>query len=153
MQLVFRILADLIVILHMAFVAFVVLGLLAVLWGALRNWEWVHNIWFRFLHLAAILLVVLEAWCGVTCPLTAWEHDLRNLAGDTSYEGAFIANLVHELLFFEAPPWVFTLCYTLFGLLVTATFWLIPPRIRRATPEGGPPATAHRSPSPGRPEE
>ena len=42
-----------------------------------------------------------------------------------------MANLVHDLLFFDAEPWVFTLLYTAFGLLVVATFVMAPPRWRR----------------------
>jgi polyferredoxin len=74
-------------------------------------------------------IVVAEAWCGVVCPLTVWENDLRKLAGQTVYHGGFIANLLHDALFFDAESWVFTLGYSLFGLAVIATFLLLPPRL------------------------
>jgi lysylphosphatidylglycerol synthetase-like protein (DUF2156 family) len=128
MKLLFRLLADLVVVVHAAYVAFVVLGLVLVVLGYLRKWDWVRNPWFRGLHLTAILLVVLEAWCGITCPLTDWEQSLRTLSGQESYQGAFVANLVHDLLFYQAPAWVFTLAYTLFAGLVAGTWWLAPPR-------------------------
>ena len=70
------------------------------------------------IHLAMIGFVVAEAWCDIVCPLTTWENQLRSLAGDTTYEGDFIANFLHDALFFEAEPWVFTLAYSLFGLAV-----------------------------------
>jgi hypothetical protein len=35
---------------------------------------------------------------------------------------------MHDLLFFDAPPWVFTLCYTLFGVVVLAMLWCAPPK-------------------------
>jgi hypothetical protein len=41
------------------------------------------------------------------------------------------------LLFFDAEPWVFTVCYTLFGLAVLATFVLAPPRLRKPLCVGG----------------
>ena len=131
MKLLYRIAADAIVILHFAYAAFVVLGLLAILVGAARRWHWTRNIVLRSLHLLAILIVVAESLCGITCPLTTWEQSLRSLAGGESYRGDFIASWVNNALFFDLPPWVFTLVYCLFGLAVLATLILAPPRFRR----------------------
>ncbi|MBX6315062.1 MAG: DUF2784 domain-containing protein [Isosphaeraceae bacterium] len=123
-----RLLADLIVVLHFAYVAFVVFGLVAILIGLALRRNWARNFWFRVLHLAMILLVVAEAWLGIICPLTTWEQTLRRMAGETVQEGTFLGYWAHRLIFFRAPPWVFTLIYTLFGLLVVATFVFAPPR-------------------------
>jgi polyferredoxin len=128
MQLVYRLLADLVVTIHFAYVAFVIVALLLIVVGGVLRWNWVRNLWFRLVHLMMIGVVVAEAWCGVVCPFTRWENQLRRLAGQASYRGGFIANVLHEAIFFEAEPWVFTWCYTLFGLMVLATFLLIPPR-------------------------
>lgn len=62
------------------------------------------------------------------CPLTTWEMLLRERAGQEAYEGAFIAYWLHTLLYFQAPQWVFAVAYTLFGLLVVATWIWVPPR-------------------------
>jgi hypothetical protein len=59
MSSLYRALADLVVIVHACYVAFVVFGLLAVLVGSLFKWKWVHNLTFRLVHLTAILVVVL----------------------------------------------------------------------------------------------
>jgi len=138
MQLVYRILADIIVALHFAYVAFVVLALVVTLAGAALRWKWIRNFWFRAIHLAMIGFVVAEAWCGIVCPLTTWENGLRARAGQATYGGGFLANLLHDTMFFEAEPWVFTVCYSLFGLLVLVAFVLAPPRIpewlRRRSP-------------------
>lgn len=134
MSLCFRIAADLVVVLHMAYVLVVVFGLPAIGWGIARKQEWVRNIWLRGGHLAMIVIVVGEAWAGMTCPLTTWEHQLREAAGQQSYRGAFLANLVHDWLFYDAEPWVFSILYTLFGLLVVGTFVLAPPRWRAKRP-------------------
>jgi len=75
-----------------------------------------------------IVIVVGEAWAGITCPLTTWEQQLREAAGQQAYRGAFLANLVHDLLFYDAEPWVFAVAYTEFGLLVVGSFVLAPPR-------------------------
>ena len=131
MSLLYRLAADVVVVLHMVYVLIVVLGLPAICWGTVRKQVWVRNAWLRGGHLAMILVVVGEAWAGITCPLTVWEHQLRDAAGQQSDQGAFVANLVHDLLFYDAEPWVFTLLYTVFGLLVAATFVMAPPRWRR----------------------
>ncbi len=130
MSILHRLLVDFVVLLHLAYVLSVVLGLVAILTGKLRNWEWVRNRWFRGVHLAMIVVVVLESWCGITCPLTTWENELRSLAGQSTHRGAFIADMVHHLMFFRAKPWVFTVCYTLFGAIVVASLYLVPPRWR-----------------------
>jgi len=123
-----RILADLIVVIHAGFVAFVVFGLLAIVLGLLLRWGWVRNFWFRAAHLLAILVVVGEALAGVMCPLTTWENQLRQQAGEQSYPGDFIGYWAHQLIFFDAEPWVFTAGYVLFGLTVLVVFLVGPPR-------------------------
>jgi hypothetical protein len=133
MQLFYRLLADLTVVVHFAYVMFVILGLMAILLGWALKWNWVRNRWFRGIHLVMILTVVLEAWVGITCPLTTWEQQLRSKAGQETYEGAFIATWVHDALFFEGPPWVFTACYSLFGGVVLATLFLVKPHWRKPT--------------------
>ena len=126
----YSLLADLVLLCHAGFIAFVVFGLLLILAGGVLRWAWVRNRWFRAAHLAAIAVVVLQAWLGVVCPLTDLENYLRRQAGRPVYEAGFIADHLHRLIFFEAPAWVFTLCYTLFGLGVLATIWLVRPRWR-----------------------
>ena len=125
------------VTLHLAYVAYVVLGLVAILAGYFRSWGWVRNRWFRGIHLAMILIVVVEAWAGVVCPLTTLEHALRERAGQATYAGSFVANAVHDLLFFDLPEWGFTIIYTAFGSLVLLTFWLVPVvwRVRQSVSE------------------
>lgn len=126
METFYRLAADLTVTLHLAYVAFVVLGLVAILLGYFRSWAWVRNRWFRGIHVAMILIVVIEAWAGVVCPLTTLEQALRERAGQATYAGSFVGNAVHDLLFFDLPEWAFTIIYTAFGSLVLLTFWLVP---------------------------
>lgn len=125
-------LADGVLIVHAGVIVFVVGGLIAILIGAAAGWRWVRNRWFRLAHLGAIGYVVLQAWCGITCPLTDLENYLRGQAGQTGYGAqGFIAHWLHQLIFFRAEPWVFTLGYSVFGLAVLATLWLAPPQWRR----------------------
>ena len=120
--------ADLILLAHALFVAFVVFGLLLVFAGRLLSWSWVLNPWFRLAHLGAIGVVVLQSWLGAICPLTTWEMALRERAGQAVYAGTFISHWLERLLYYRAPEWVFTLSYTVFGLLVLAAWFSVRPR-------------------------
>ena len=132
-MMLYRALADLVVFVHFSYVMFVVGGLILVLVGRVRGWRWIGNFWFRGFHLLAIVTVVLQAWMGVVCPLTTLENALRHRAGESVYPGSFIAYWVHDLLFVDAPPWVFTMAYSAFGILVVSVLLLAPPRWPRQT--------------------
>jgi len=127
-ELLYLIAADAILLIHVLFVVFVVLGLLLIFAGKLLAWRWVHNFSFRLTHLVAIGVVVLQAWLGAICPLTVWEMNLREKAGDSVYEGSFIAHWLQTLLYYQAAEWVFALLYTLFGALVIASWYWVRPR-------------------------
>jgi hypothetical protein len=131
-----RLLADLIVAIHVIYVAFVLFGQILILIGIWRGWQWVRNPWFRILHLTAILIVAAEAILNITCPLTSWEAALRERAGQGASDRSFIGGLLHELIFFEAPDWAFNLSYILFAILVALTFWFAPPRLTRNQESG-----------------
>ena len=120
--------ADFVLLLHVLFVAFVVFGLLLIVAGKLRGWSWVRNPWFRLAHLAAIAVVATQAWFGVVCPLTTFEMALRERGGDATYSGAFVAHWLEAILYYQAPNWVFAVCYTLFGLAVLASWFWVRPR-------------------------
>ncbi|MBY6226110.1 DUF2784 domain-containing protein [Ferrimonas balearica] len=119
--------ADAILLLHLLFVLFVIIGLLAVWLGHLIGWQWVRHRRFRQLHLLAIGVVVAQAWLGQLCPLTVLEQWLRQQAGAGQFDGSFLAHYLHQWLFFQAPWWVFVLAYTLFALAVLLSWWWVPP--------------------------
>jgi hypothetical protein len=127
----YQVLADAVLVLHLGIVVFIVAGLVLVVAGNVRGWRWVNAWWFRLAHLAAIGVVVAQAWLGQVCPLTTLESWLRVKSGQPVYAGSFVAHWVQRILFYDAPPWAFTLAYTLFGLLVIAVWWRFPPLRRR----------------------
>ena len=125
---IFQFAADLVLLLHALFVAFVVIGLVLILIGKVCDWNWVRNPWFRLIHLVAIVLVMLQAWFGLICPLTTIEMALRSHAGDTVYSGSFISYWLERLLYYQLPPWVFAVCYTAFAVIVIASWYWVRPR-------------------------
>ena len=132
----YHVLATSILAVHVAIVAFIIGGLVLIVLGNARHWQWVNAPWFRVVHLVAITAVVAEAWLGVTCPLTTLEGWLRTQAGDATYRAGFIEHWLQHLLYYEGPPWAFVLGYTLFGMLVVFTWWYFPPRFRRGLEQG-----------------
>lgn len=120
--------ADLVLVLHAGFVLFVVAGQLAILLGWWCGWRWARGLVWRTLHLVAIVIVVLESWCGVVCPLTTMENALRIRAGMAPYQSSFIADWIQRWLFYSAPEWTFTLAYSAFAVITVVTFVMYPPR-------------------------
>lgn len=119
----YRTLADLILVVHAGFVAFVLVGFLAALAGPALGWDWSCSLRFRATHLVAIALVTLQAWFGRLCPLTTWENQLRRAAGQTAYEQSFVQHWLQRLLYYDVEPWIFVVAYTVFAGLVLALWW------------------------------
>ena len=85
----FRLAADVTVVLHAAFVAFVVLGgLLSLRWR-----------WLTWLHLPAAIWGITIELGGWICPLTPFENYLREHAGAAAYRGDFVEHYVLPLLY------------------------------------------------------
>jgi hypothetical protein len=129
-------LADLVLILHVLVVAFAVLGQMLFMLGGGLGWSWVRIAWIRLAHLALTAFVVVQSGLGAICPLTLWEQTLRRQAGQTAYTESFIEHWLARLIFFDAPPWIFALVYTLFGILVVLTWRWVPPRWRQGVADG-----------------
>jgi len=120
-------LADVVLVVHFAFVLFVVGGLALILVGAAAGWRWIRDRTFRYAHLAAIVFVAAEALVGVACPLTVWEYLLRSGSPDGP---GFVGRWVSRLLYYDFPEWVFTTAYVLFAIAVAVTLWRVPPETR-----------------------
>jgi len=123
----YQLLADVVLTLHAAIVAFVVGGLVLIVAGNLRGWHWVNARWFRAVHVATIAFVAAEAWLGIACPLTTLEAWLRDRAHEPIYAGSCVEHWLQRWLFYDLPGWMFTVAYTVFGLAIVATWWRYPP--------------------------
>ncbi len=128
MSSLYQLLADLVLVIHTSFVAFVVFGLALIVIGGMKNWSWVRQPVFRYSHLLAIAIVVLQAWLSIVCPLTTLENWLRTLAQQEVYSGSFIQHWLHAILFYRAEDWVFVLLYSSFAALVLLAWLKFPPR-------------------------
>ncbi len=124
-------LADAVALFHLAYVAFVVLGLGAIVAGAACGRRWARNFWFRITHLAAMGLVFVETIAGMACPLTVLENTLRLRAGQAGYPADFITYWTHRIVFHDWPPAVFMALYCGFTLAIVATLLIVPPEIPR----------------------
>ena len=103
----YRLLADLVLVLHAAFVAFVMLGALLVL-------RWPRTAW---VHVPAVLWGAGIEFLGGICPLTPLENHWRRLAGEQGYPGDFVEHYVVSLLY---PDGLTRRVQILLGVLVLA---------------------------------
>lgn len=120
-------LANAVLLVHAAFVMFVVGGLIAIWIGVWRGWIWVRHFGLRIAHLCAIGFVALEAVIGMACPLTVIEDQLRGAQS----ESGFLERWLHRILYWDFPAWTFTVAYLVFAAAVALTFLRFPPRPRR----------------------
>lgn len=84
-----RLAADGVVVLHLAFIAFV-------LGGGLLVWRWPRLAW---LHVPALLWGVAVEWLTLICPLTPLENALRRAAGGGDYPGGFVERYLLPVLY------------------------------------------------------
>lgn len=85
----YSLLADLIVLLHFAFVLFV-------LFGGLLNVKWPRAVW---IHGPALVWGCIVEFTGVVCPLTPLENRLRVQSGEAGYQGDFLTNWLLPILY------------------------------------------------------
>ena len=108
----YRLAADLIVLLHFAYIAFAVLGGFLVL----RWWKlaWVHLP-------AAAWAAYVELYLRY-CPLTPLENRLRALGGEDTYDTGFIAHYIMPVIY---PPGITPGIQTFLGILFVASYIVI----------------------------
>lgn len=124
-------LADIVLIIHFLYVLFVVIGLFLIWVGIYMRWKWVKNFWFRIIHLASMVFVVIISIFGIPCPLTILERNLRLFGGKDFYVQSFVQHWVHKVLFYSAPDEVFTAIYIVFAMLAGGTFYFVPIRFSK----------------------
>jgi len=86
---VFGLLADLVVVVHLAFILFVAVGGLLV-------WRWP---WLMRFHVPAVAWGIAIITIGFTCPLTPLERELRRRAGEQGYRGGFVDHYIEGVIY------------------------------------------------------
>ncbi|QHE84433.1 DUF2784 domain-containing protein [Hydrogenophaga sp. BPS33] len=124
--------ADALLTLHLAIVVFVVGLLPLVLVGGALGWRWVRHFGLRLAHLGLMVFIAAQAWLGQLCPLTVWEQKLRRIAGQASYGESFVEHWLSQLLYWDAPWWVFLAAYTVFAALVGLAWRWVRPGLRKS---------------------
>lgn len=112
----FRLAADAVLLLHLAFIGFAVFGgLLALKWR-----------WMPLLHLPAVAWAVYVELTGGLCPLTSVENSLRLSAGQSGYAGGFVEHYLLALIYpsglTREIQWI--LAATVAGINIAVYSWL-----------------------------
>ena len=124
---IFKLLADLVFLVHLAFALFVVLGGIVV-WLKPR---------LAWLHLPAVAWGALIEFAGWICPLTPWEQSLRLHAGEKGYTGGFVEHYLLPILYPEGLTREIQIGLGLLVLLINGiAYVLILRRFRRQRSRG-----------------
>ncbi len=121
---VYRSLADLAMIVHFVFIAFIAVG-------GLLAWRWPRLIW---LHVPAVVWGIAIITVGVTCPLTSLEQHFRGLAGETGYEAGFVDRYLEDVIY---PDELTPLLRLLAAAAVVAGYTALVARTRRSRVSNG----------------
>jgi ABC-type antimicrobial peptide transport system permease subunit len=120
------VLADLVLFLHVCYAAFVLGGLFLLPLGLRLGWHWARARSLRLTHLICTALVAVEALIGLTCPLTWLENMLLVASAAPGYDRSFVGHILYELLYYDAPAWVFLVAYTALTLAVVLLYHYAP---------------------------
>ncbi|CAM3644193.1 DUF2784 family protein [Polynucleobacter antarcticus] len=102
-----NVLADLVLLAHFAIAVFLVVGMLLIPLGAYWQWSWVRAPRLRQIHAGLMILIALEAFFHITCPLTVLEALLRH----TDPPESFWAEQLSKILYWDLPLEFFTILY------------------------------------------
>lgn len=122
---IYRLLANLTVLLHLGFILFVVAG-------GFLTWRWRRMIW---IHLPCAVWAALIEFAGWICPLTPLENHFRLLAGQAGYAGGFVEHYLIPAMY--PTDWSLTLRLVLGGFVVAVNagvYWRYAKRPARGRP-------------------
>ena len=135
---IYKVLADLIVVLHFAWILFMLWGFLLTLYSVIRLYlfrnfslycsrfmdRWI----FRTVHLGGIVFVAVLAGVGKYCPLTIWEYQLRvRYDPALTYPGSFIADWIERLVYPSVSPMIIVIPTILIALFTLCAYLYHPP--------------------------
>lgn len=113
---IYRLLADIVVVLHIGFVLFVILGGFLV-----RHWPRLI-----YAHVPVAIWGALIEFVGWVCPLTPLENHLRALGGEAGYSGGFVEHYLLPILYPHALTRDVQLVLGMFVVACNAlAYWLV----------------------------
>lgn len=119
----YRVTADIVLVLHMVFILFAVLGGVLVL----------KRLWLAWLHLPAVAWAAMIEFAGWYCPLTPLENSLRAAGGEQGYSGGFIEHYLAPLIYPEGLTRELQIGLGLVVVLINlAVYAVVLRRIRKA---------------------
>jgi len=123
-----KIIADTIVIVHLAWILFMLVGFMFTLCGFF--WKGFFDRWlFRTFHLLGIAYVSLLAILGKYCPLTLWENTLRAKYNPAlTYPGSFMIHYAKKLVYPDINPLIIHIVTTFIAVFTVFVFIIRPPR-------------------------
>ena len=129
----YRLLADLLVVIHFAWIVFMLWGVVLTIRGFFRP-AFFERWLFRTVHLLGIAFVAALALLDRYCPLTVWEYRLRHRgeARGSDYPGAFIVDNIERLIYIRVDPDIITAVTALLAVFIVVVYlWRPPTRVAR----------------------
>lgn len=124
---IYRVLADVIMVAHLAWIVFMLAGFVLTI-GGFWNPRFFERWLFRTIHLFGILLVAALELFNKYCPLTIWENALRrHYDSSTDYPGSFIIGHLEELIYPDVSPLVVVIPTIVITVFTLTVFILRPP--------------------------
>jgi hypothetical protein len=123
----YKIIADIIVVLHFIWIIFMLLGFFLTIYGFFyqKFFDW----WlFRTLHLAGILFVGLLTILQKFCPLTILENISRaRYSPESTYPGSFIVHYIEKLVYPDVNQTLLRLGTILVAVFILVVYTTKPP--------------------------
>lgn len=116
--------AEAVLAAHLVVIGFNFFGLVAIPLGGWLGWRFVRIRWWRWLHLASMAVVAIQALAGRACVLTLLQ---ASLSGAEGAPAPLVMQTVNRLVFWPLPMWVFTAAYVLLFGYVVLLMRLVPP--------------------------
>lgn len=124
---IYKILADLIIIVHFTWILFMLLGFFWTVYAILFSQKFFQRWVFRTLHLLGIFYVGSLSLLGQVCPLTIWENSLRAKYDPSQvYSGSFIVHYIENLVYPELDVLVIKIA-TLFIAVFSISIYILKP--------------------------
>src|SRR5438132_6036966 len=120
-------LAEIILVIHMAVVIFNVGAMVVIPVGGALGWRFVRILWWRVLHLALMAVVAIQALLGRACFLTLWQDNLQAAAGGAVAHRSMFPQWITTVLYWPLELWVFAILYAVALAYCVALWFLIPP--------------------------